>query len=146
MTQVQRATVHDVDALLPLIWGYWNFEGIVGCEQSRIAGQLQAVLSHPNLGAAWLAIVADAPVGYLLAVYVFSLEHRGITAKVDERFVMPSQGVGTALLASAEAEFLREGCTNVSLQLSRDNDSARAFYYRHGYVRRSAYELLEQPL
>ncbi len=31
-------------------------------------------------------------------------------------------------------------------QLSRDNDSARAFYHRHGYTERSAYELLDKVL
>jgi hypothetical protein len=93
--------------------------------------------------------VEGAAVGYLLAVYVFSLEHLGLTAEIDELFVLPSQrgrGVGAELLRCAEAEFLRAGCTNVSLQLSRGNDAARAFYHRHGYSERSAYELLDRML
>ncbi len=57
----------------------------------------------------------------LLAVYVFSLEHLGITAEIDELFVLSSQGdrgIGAELLEVAESEFRRLGCTNVSLQLS----------------------------
>jgi GNAT superfamily N-acetyltransferase len=48
----------------------------------------------------WIAMAADRPVGYLLAVYVFSLEHLGLTAEIDEFYVLPEQrggGVGAAL-------------------------------------------------
>ena len=79
------------------------------------------------------------PVGYLLAVYVFSLEHLGLTAEIDEFFVLPSargRGIGEELLRLAEAEFVRRGCTNVSLQLGRGNDRARTFYRALGYGER----------
>lgn len=149
MTKIQPATVSSVPRLLPLVAEYWSFEGIAGFEPQRVAAQLQRLLSEPRLGAGWLAVDDGVGVGYLLAVYVFSLEHMGLTAEIDELFVLPSQrkaGVGAALLAAAEAEFLRVGCTNVALQLSRHNDAGRAFYHRHGYAERSSYELLDRVL
>ena len=54
--------------------------------------------------------------------------------------------LGDALLRLAEAEFARRGCTNVSLQLGRGNDSARAFYRRHGYAERAGFELMDRML
>lgn len=107
------------------------------------------MLSEPGLGAGWLAVSEAVPVGYLLAVYVFSLEHLGLTAEIDEFYVVPSQrgrGVGAELLKTAEGEFVRMGCTNVSLQLSKNNGLARSFYHRHGYAERSGYELLDKML
>jgi ribosomal protein S18 acetylase RimI-like enzyme len=88
-------------------------------------------------------------VGYLVAVYVFSLEHFGLTAEIDEFMVLDqhrSHGVGSALLKIAESTFAQAGCTNVSLELSRRNDGARAFYHRQGYSERSRYELLDKAL
>lgn len=129
MTRIQRATVRDVQALLPLVADYWSFEAIPGFEPQQVSAQLERLLSESALGAGWIAIMEDVTVGYLLAVYVFSLEHLGITAEIDELFVLPSQrgsGVGAKLLEIAESEFRRVRCTNVSLQLSRENDSARA--------------------
>jgi GNAT superfamily N-acetyltransferase len=149
MTGIRRATASDVPALLPLIADYWSFEAISGFEAQRVAAQLERLLSQPGLGAGWLAVVDGVAVGYLLAVYVFSLEHLGVTAEIDEFFVQPSQrgnGLGTELLETAEAEFVRAGCTNVALQLARGNDAGRAFYHRHGYTERSAYELLDKML
>ena len=149
MARIQQATASDVPVLLPLVADYWSFEAIPGFEPQRVAAQLGRLLSEPGLGAGWIAVVEGVAVGYLLAVYVFSLEHLGVTAEIDEFFVSPSQrgnGIGTKLLKSAESEFLRAGCTNVALQLSRANEGARAFYHRHGYTERSAFELLDKML
>ena len=149
MAEVRGATGEDVRVLLPLVAAYWGFEGIAGFDAERVATQLNRLLSEPRLGTCWIAIVDGTAVGYLLAAYVFSLEHLGLTAEIDEFFVLPSlrtQGIGARLLGVAEAEFARIGCTNVSLQLARGNDLARAFYRHHAYNERSGYELLDKML
>ena len=82
-------------------------------------------------------------------MYVFSLEHLGLTAEVDEFFVQPqvrAMGIGGKLLQAAEAAFVIAGCTSAALQLARSNDSGRAFYLRHGYLPRAGYELLDKIL
>jgi GNAT superfamily N-acetyltransferase len=149
MRQVRKATVKDIPALLPLIAAYWDFESISGFEAQNIALQLEHLLSEPHLGAGWIATADTGSIGYLLAVYVFSLEHGGLTAEIDELFVSPparGAGMGSGLIRAAEAEFTQIGCTNVSLQLSRHNDWARRFYHRFGYEERSGYELLDKKL
>jgi GNAT superfamily N-acetyltransferase len=149
MMLVRRATRDDVPVLLPLIAAYWDFEAIPGFDTRRIEPQLERLLSQPGLGAGWIAFAGEAPVGYLLAVYVFSLEHAGLTAEIDEFFVLPAgrgSGAGTQMLRAAESEFVRKECTNVALQLGRANDAARRFYRRHGYGERAGYELLDKML
>jgi ribosomal protein S18 acetylase RimI-like enzyme len=149
MTQIRQATANDVPLLLPLVAAYWAFEDITGFDLSRVSSQLARLLGEPRFGCGWIALVDGVPVGYLVGVYVFSLEHLGLTAEIDEFFVLPqyrSHGIGVEMLRVAELEFIHAGCTNVSLQLSRDNDSARAFYHRRGYTERSRYELLDKML
>lgn len=146
---LRQATIDDVPVLLPLVEGYWTFEGITGFDKVRVSAQLERLLSDPRLGCGWFAFGEGAPAAYLLAVYVFSLEHLGLTAEIDEFFVLPQyrgHGLGKALLKAAEAEFMLAGCTNVSLQLARDNDSARVFYRRYGYMERADFELLDKML
>ncbi len=149
MVEIRKAEVTDVPALLPLVEEYWRFESISGFESAQVTTQLEHVLSEPRLGAGWISTTDGVAVGYLLAVYVFSLEHLGITAEIDELFVLPSQrgrAIGAKLLNAAESEFRKVGCLNVSLQLSRHNNSARSFYHCHEYVERPGYELLEKTL
>ena len=149
MTEIREVTVSDISALLPLVAEYWSFESIAGFEAARVAAPLSRLLSAPRLGTGWIAIAEGAAVGYLLAVYVFSLEHLGLTAEIDEFYDSPArrgQAMGAELLGLAEAEFARMGCTNVLLQLSRSNDAARAYYRRRAYRERSGYELLDKML
>jgi ribosomal protein S18 acetylase RimI-like enzyme len=82
-------------------------------------------------------------------VYVFSLEHQGLTAEIDELFVVAQYrglGLGGRMLATAEETFRSGGCTNVSLQIGRDNAAARAFYRGRGYLDRAGFELVGKTL
>ena len=139
----------DIPAMLRLIEEYWRFEDIASFDPARVALELERLLVDAALGSAWIASIGRDAVGYLLAVYVFSLEHLGLTAEIDEFFVLPSQrghDIGSKLLKIAEEEFVRRRCTNVSLQLGRGNEKARTFYRKHGYAERAGYELLDKML
>jgi GNAT superfamily N-acetyltransferase len=146
---IRPLTAADIPALLPLVEQYWIYEDITHFDASQVARQLERLCDKPALGGGWLALSRGEIVGYLLAVYVFSLEHLGLTAEIDEFFVLPSargKGLGALLLKAAEDEFARRGCTNVALQLGRGNHRARVFYRALGYRERSGYELLDKML
>jgi ribosomal protein S18 acetylase RimI-like enzyme len=146
---IQPATIDDLDVLLPMVEQYWRFEAIEGFDASRVRALLTRVFEDGSLGRAWLARVYNEPAGYLLAVYVFSLEHQGLTAEIDEFFVLPQHrglGLGGRMLDIAEAHFRAEGCTNVSLQLGRSNEAARRFYRQHGFDDRAGFELVSKNL
>ncbi len=146
---IRPVTAQDIPALLPLIEQYWLFEDLAGFDPARVGRELGRAIADPKLASGWIAVVRGEAVGYLLAVYVFSLEHLGLTAEIDEFFLLPSargKGVGVALLRLAEAEFVRRGCTNVFLQLGKGNDAARAFYRAHGYGEREGFDLLDKML
>lgn len=146
---IRRITPAEISAVLPLVEQYWIFEDIRGFDAAAIRRELERICADPRLGAGWIAADGGRTVGYLLAVFVHSLEHLGLTAEIDEFFLLPSargHGGGVAMLDAAEAEFRRLGCTNVALQLGRGNEAARDFYRRRGYAERSGYELLDKML
>lgn len=147
--EIRPVTAADIPALLPLVEQYWIYEDIPHYDAARVAAGLGRMCADASLASGWLACSRGQPVGYLLAVYVFSLEHLGLTAEIDEFFVLPSargRRIGDAMLKLAESEFVRRGCTNVALQLGRGNDRARVFYRAHGYEERAGYELLDKML
>ena len=149
MPTIRQAVPAAVPMLLPLVEAYWRFEDLPGFRADRVAASLTQLLAEPRLGAGWIATQDGDAAGDLLAVYVFSLEHLGLTAEIDEFFVVPGargRGTGAALLRTAESAFRRAGCGNVSLQLGRHNAAARAWYHQHGYAERSGYELLDKTL
>lgn len=149
IVEIRQATRADARTLAVLVEQYWRFEAIERFDASRVAGLLEKFITQPALGRAWLATVNGEPAGYLLAVYVFSLEHQGLTAEIDEFFILPRHrrlGLGRQLLSQAEEVFRATGCSNVSLQIGRDNDAARAFYRGHGYADRAGFELVDKML
>src|SRR5271170_6202021 len=96
-TVIRRARISDVDDVASLVRLYWEFEDIRGFDRSRITALLTGFLSQDLRGACWLAEGNGRPDGYLLAVYMFSLEHGGMMAEIDELFVVPdkrSLGIG----------------------------------------------------
>ncbi len=148
-TTIQPATVEDIGSLLPMVEQYWKFENIEGFDPARMRALLTRVLEDASLGRIWISRVYGEPAGYLLAVYVFSLEHQGITAEIDEFFLVPQHrglGIGASMLAAAEAQFRIEECTNVSLQLGRSNEDARRFYRENGFEGRDGFELVSKML
>ncbi len=139
----------DIEALLPLIEGYWHFEGFDDFDAARIRRNLDWLFAHPTAGQIHLAIGEDRPAGYLLLVYNFSLEHDGLMADIDEFFIEEAhrgQGLGARLLAAAEASAQDAGCKSLMLQVAGDNAAARAFYLDHGFFARTGFELLEKDL
>jgi GNAT superfamily N-acetyltransferase len=147
--RIRLATPADSAALVPLVERYWRFEAIEGFDAARVAALLERVLKDAVLGRAWIATVDGEPAGYLLAVFVFSLEYQGLTAEIDELFVVErhrSFGLGGRLLDAAEAHFRETGCTHVALQIGRDNEAARAFYQRRGFSGRHGFELVSKAL
>jgi len=146
---IRPAGERDVAALVTLVEQYWRFEAIEGFDATRVAALLRRVIADPALGRTWIATVDGEAAGYLLAVYVFSLEHQGLTAEIDEFFVASryrGHGLGKQLLAAGEAAFREAGCTHVALQIGRDNAEARAFYRGRGYADRDGYELVDKSL
>ena len=148
--QIRRATTADATDMVELVEQYWAMERIGGFEHSRVAAQLRRLLSKPERGLAWIAVSGSGEVsGYLLAVFLFSLEHGGLMAEIDEFFVIPAQrsaGVGSLLLAAAQHDLQAAGTVRLQLQLNVDNARGREFYRRSGFERRARYELYEKPL
>jgi ribosomal protein S18 acetylase RimI-like enzyme len=147
--KIRLAQLSDVTDIATLMAQYWDIERIVGFERARAARTLSALMSAPERGACWVAEHEGVIAGYLIVVYVFSLEHGGPMAEIDEfcvRHEFRSGGTGSALLRESERQMSSAGLVRVQLQLGVTNDRARVFYERHGYRRRSGYELLDKPL
>ncbi len=60
-------------------------------------------------------------------------QQTGVIVNLYVRPASRDEGVGSALLAAAEAELADMGVDTVSLEVLAGNEDARRFYRRHGY-------------
>jgi GNAT superfamily N-acetyltransferase len=146
---IRFASTEDAAAIASLVERYWEFESIEGFDRLRAATLLAQLISEPQRGTCWVAEANGRLCGYLLAVFVFSLEHGGLMAEIDEVFVSEefrSAGLGSLLVTRAERDLAERGMARLQLQLGVHNESARRFYQRHGFLRRADYELFDKAL
>jgi GNAT superfamily N-acetyltransferase len=146
---IRPALTADIAGVTSLAEQYWKFESIHGFDRPRIETLLRQFLCEPDRGACWVAEAGGRLCGYLLAVYMFSLEHGGLMAEIDEVFVSEqerSMGIGALLVAQAERDLAIRGLVRLQLQLGVANARARAFYERLGFRRRAGYELLDKAV
>ena len=81
-------------------------------------------------------LAGDPAVGVALVTLRPNVWYDGPVAGLDELYVAPAQrgrGIGSALLAAAEALTLRRGGTVVEINVDGEDTDARRFYERHGY-------------
>lgn len=60
-------------------------------------------------------------------------EQTGVIVNLYVRPASRNEGVGSELLAAAEAKLAEAGVDTISLEVLAANDAARRFYTRHGY-------------
>jgi GNAT superfamily N-acetyltransferase len=128
---IRLARDSDLENIASLVALYWEFENIAGFDRTRIITFLADFLARSQLGHCWVAEEGDQLIGYLLAVYMFSLEHGGMMAEIDEFFVLSkkrSLNAGAALLDTASRTMRQEGITHLQLQLGTQNLNGKRFY------------------
>src|SRR6202161_2485563 len=128
---IRPATMEDIADIAPLVERYWEFESVGGFDRPRIETLLRALLAEPERGACWVAEAGGRLCGYLLAVFMFSLEHGGLMAEIDEVCVSPenrSSGIGSLLVARAERDPSERGLVRLQLQIGVANGRARRLF------------------
>jgi ribosomal protein S18 acetylase RimI-like enzyme len=146
---IREASISDGGQLLPLIQAYWRHDAIAGFESGRLRRQLDDFLATPAYGRGWLATHTGTTVGYLLCTFVYSFEHGGLMAEIDELFVSAEyrrQGTGQALLASARTALMARGCVCLQMQVADGNKQSQRFYSQLGFKEKSGYRLWVSPL
>jgi len=84
-----------------------------------------------------LAFDGGQPVGIAVCFFGFSTFQAQPLLNVHDLAVVPAQrgrGVGSALLAAAEARARRAGCCKLTLEVQDDNHRARMVYARFGFT------------
>ena len=95
--------------------------------------ELGGFIAHPN-SRTWVAHAGDEIVGFLVAGREPQQVGHIITIDVLEQW--RRRAVGSALMDAAENWGRQQGLQLIYLETGEDNDAAKAFYGRRGYVKR----------
>jgi ribosomal protein S18 acetylase RimI-like enzyme len=135
--QIRQATIHDLDALVPLFDGYRQFYG-----QPSDPGKARAFLAerfghHESL----ILLARDeagGSAGFTQLYPLFSSVRAVRTYLLNDLFVAPAarrHGVAKALVEAAAAHAKALGAASLSLSTALDNAPAQALYESLGWRR-----------
>ncbi|NZA26653.1 GNAT family N-acetyltransferase [Luteimonas sp. SJ-92] len=131
---VRRATLEDLDALVPLFDGYRTFysqPADPGLAREFLRQRLQRGES-----AVLLAERTGKAAGFTQLYPMFSSVRAARTWVLNDLFVDPALrggGVGRALLAAAAAFGREQGALRLELETTPDNQAAQALYRASGW-------------
>jgi ribosomal protein S18 acetylase RimI-like enzyme len=148
-THISSARTESIPVLVELMRQYWEYEQIRGFAATQAEQMLHSFFAHPELGRGWIAYSDQQVLGHLLCSCVFSFEHGGPTAAIDELYVVSAargQGVGRLLVQTAEQEMRALGCVHIEMEVSARNVRAQRFYSLLGFATRAGYSVMHKAL
>lgn len=137
----------DLPNLLRLAHAYWGFEKIRGFRSEDYRKLAVKILKNPSLGRTWVAVEGDRLLGYLVVVFLMSLEYGGIVAEIDELYVDRldrGRGVGRSLLQAAREKLRQQGIASISLRVGKSNRVGIRFYKKLGFRQRNKFLVMDR--
>lgn len=134
--QFRLAVESDAEALLEFMRDYYSFDGH-GFEEAKARGALLTLLRDPSLGRAWLILDGDAPAGYVVLCFGYSLEWLGRDAFVDEFYLREEyrgRGWGRQTMAFLEEAARAAGIRALHLEVVDGNVTALHLYQKLGFA------------
>jgi len=133
MDSIRRATLQDIDRVVPLFDAYRQFYG----QGSDLDGARRFLIERTERQESVILIAGD-DTGFAQLYPCFSSVRMQPTMILNDLFVRPearSRGIGAALLHAA-CDVAREGgAARLSLSTAVDNSAAHALYVRAGWQR-----------
>lgn len=134
--QFRVAVEFDADLLLDFMQSYYAFDGH-GFDREKSRAALVPLLHNPDLGRAWLILDSDAPVGYIVICFGYSLEWLGRDAFVDEFYLTEEyrgRGWGKKAMTFVEEAARELGVRALHLEVMDGNEGARNLYRKLGFA------------
>lgn len=138
---IRRATIDDLDLLLPLVRGYREFY-----EQTHDAdGERAFMANHLSSGSSIVFIALGErgnAVGFTQLFETFSTVHLSSTLILEDLFVArEARGAGIAsTLLDAAISYARESSAyGIFLETAMDNTTAQRVYERNGWSREARF-------
>ncbi len=145
---IRRATIDDLDRLLPLVRGYREFYKQV----HNAAGEREFMRRHlhADTSIVFLALSdTGEAIGFTQLFETFSTVHLSSTLILEDLFVSPdarSAGIASALLDAA-ISYARDGdASGMFLETAMDNTTAQRVYERNGWAREARFYKYNAPL
>jgi ribosomal protein S18 acetylase RimI-like enzyme len=145
---VRRATLDDIELLLPLVRGYREFY-----EQQHDASRERAFIEDQLKNGTSIVFLAfdeaGSAIGFTQLFPTFSTVHLSPAFVLEDIFVAPDArrtGIATKLLEAAVRFACQSDASGMFLETAMDNTTAQRVYERNGWTREARFFKYNAPL
>lgn len=110
----------------------------IDTNEDDVARAIDGVLTDPRWGRLLIARADGVAIGVAYVSFVWALEHGGLSAWLEELYVVPERrngGAGTALLHAVKGVCRAHGCAAIDLEIVESQARAASLYEREGFER-----------
>ncbi|RTY83137.1 GNAT family N-acetyltransferase [Flavobacterium sp. ZB4P23] len=135
MIEFKPLVATDIETIVSLMQEFYAIDNYpISVDVSKTL--FQEFISNENLGKAWLIISVNEIVGYLILTFVFSFEHQGRIAFLDELYVTEKargKGIGNEAIAFITTESRKLSLQLLYLEVEPHNEKAQKLYLASGF-------------
>ncbi|MEM6825762.1 MAG: GNAT family N-acetyltransferase [Pseudomonadota bacterium] len=131
----------DAAQLLPMIEAFHD-EAEVNTTAEHRSAALNPLLEGTPLGCAYLIGPRNAPIGYIVVSFGWSIEFGGLVGVIDEFFIrkgVRGRGVGSEVLTVLLPKLEAAGVAALHLQVEGRNSRLQRLYARAGFNLREGF-------
>jgi ribosomal protein S18 acetylase RimI-like enzyme len=134
---IRPALTDDVPQLVALLREQFT-EHEIHLEVREVEDGIRGLLERPDRGLILAAERGQSLIGLAVMSFVWTVEHAGLSAWLDELFVVAPErglGIGARLAATAVASAHDAGCLAVDLEVDQGHHRVEHLYERLGFRR-----------
>lgn len=143
---IHLAKVDDAAAILPMVEAFHSEMQLETSPEQREAGLLPILEGSPH-GCVYLIGPRNAPIGYIVVCFGWSLEFGGLDGFIDEFFIrrgVRGRGMGTEVLGALLPKLEEAGLKALHLEANRGDQRLHRLYSRAGFALRENYALMSR--
>jgi GNAT superfamily N-acetyltransferase len=132
---LRPATPADAEALAAMAIAFRNHLERAIPTDAQFQASISTLLASGD-AAFYLALEGEAPIGYVLQRFRYSMWASGLEATIEDLFVAPShrqQGTGRRLIQFAVDAAATKGCATVCLDTNENNRASTKIYTDLGF-------------
>jgi GNAT superfamily N-acetyltransferase len=148
MIEIRRATLEDLDALLPMVASYRSFYGQTP-DAARERELIAAHLRDARSTVFWARDEHGMPIGFVQLFLTYSTVRLGPSLILEDLFVIETArraGVATKLLHRAFEHAREIEAVGMFLETAFDNAAAQRAYERAGWSREAQFYKYNAPM
>ena len=137
MMQIEKATLPDLDSIHSLLLKQFD-EHAIKVPPDLLKQAVLAMLENKGRGILLVARKESKIVGIAAVSFVWTLEHGGQSAWLDELYILPEyrgQGIGRSLMRQVIGQAQEMGCLAIDLEVDADHRSAERLYEQERFRR-----------